>query len=97
MRENNEGEYSSVGGRLYEGTEYEMAMQQAVFTRRGCDRVMRYASRTLAQAAGKKHVTSATKSNGIYYSMPYWDERFAAMRQGNIPASRTDQYPISTS
>ena len=77
VRENNEGEYSSIGGRLYEGTEYEMAMQQTVFTRRGCDRVMRYAFE-LARTR-KKHVTSATKSNGIIHTMPYWDERFAAI------------------
>ena len=63
VRENNEGEYSEIGGRLYAGSEYEMAMQEAVFTRRGCDRIMRYAFE-LARAR-KKHVTSATKSNGI--------------------------------
>src|SRR5918912_4492991 len=80
VRENNEGEYSSIGGRLYEGTEFEMAMQQAVFTRRGCDRVMRYAFE-LAKTR-RKHVTSATKSNGIIHSMPYWDERFAAVSKG---------------
>ena len=68
VRENNEGEYSSIGGRLYEGTDLEMATQQAVFTRRGCDRVMRYAFE-LARAR-KKHVTSATKSNGIIHTMP---------------------------
>jgi len=91
VRENNEGEYSSVGGRLYEGTEYEMAMQQAVFTRRGCDRVMRYAFE-LAKTR-KKHVTSATKSNGIIHTMPYWDERFAAIKAA-YPDVRTDQYHI---
>src|SRR6202171_739973 len=91
VRENNEGEYSSVGGRLYEGTPYEMAMQQAVFTRRGCDRVMRYAFE-LAKGR-KKHVTSATKSNGIIHPMPYWDERFAAMAK-QYPGFTTDQYHI---
>src|SRR5215204_2286863 len=91
VRENNEGEYSSVGGRMYEGTEHEMAMQQAVFTRRGCDRVMRYAFE-LAQMR-KKHVTSATKSNGIIHTMPYWDERFAAIA-GEYPDIATDQYHI---
>src|SRR5208282_4392332 len=91
VRENNEGEYSSVGGRLYEGTEYEMAMQQAVFTRRGCDRVMRYAFE-LAKTR-KKHVTSATKSNGIIHTMPYWDERFAAIGK-EYPGFTTDQYHI---
>src|ERR1041385_2146049 len=88
VRENNEGEYSSVGGRLYEGTDLEMAMQQAVFTRRGCDRVMRYAFE-LAQTR-KKHVTSATKSNGIIHTMPYWDERFAAVAK-DYPDVKTDQ------
>ena len=91
VRENNEGEYSSIGGRLYEGTEYEMAMQQAVFTRRGCDRVMRYAFE-LARTR-KKHVTSATKSNGIIHTMPYWDERFAAIA-AEYPDVKTDQYHI---
>ena len=91
VRENNEGEYSSVGGRMYEGSEYEMAMQQAVFTRRGCDRIMRYAFE-LAKTR-KKHVTSATKSNGIIHTMPYWDERFAAIAK-EYPAVKTDQYHI---
>ena len=91
VRENNEGEYSSVGGRLYEGTDLEMAMQQAVFTRRGCDRVMRYAFE-LARTR-KKHVTSATKSNGIIHTMPYWDERFAAVAK-DYPDVKTDQYHI---
>ncbi|MHA4875186.1 isocitrate/isopropylmalate family dehydrogenase, partial [Enterococcus faecium] len=78
VRENNEGEYSSIGGRMYEGTELEAAIQQAVFTRKGCDRVMRYAF-NLARGRKRKEVTSATKSNGISISMPYWDERFAAI------------------
>jgi len=91
VRENNEGEYSSIGGRLYEGTEFEMAMQQAVFTRRGCDRVMRYAFE-LARTR-RKHVTSATKSNGIIHTMPYWDERFAAVAS-DYPDVKTDQYHI---
>src|SRR3954471_21105207 len=91
VRENNEGEYSSIGGRLYEGTEFEMAMQQAVFTRRGCDRVMRYAFE-LARTR-RKHVTSATKSNGIIHTMPYWDERFAAVAS-DYPDVTTDQYHI---
>src|SRR5213595_1951232 len=91
VRENNEGEYSSIGGRLYEGTEFEMAMQQTVFTRRGCDRVMRYAFE-LARTR-KKHVTSATKSNGIIHSMPYWDERFAAIAK-EYPDVKTDQFHI---
>ena len=92
VRENNEGEYSSVGGRQFEGTELEMAVQQAIFTRKGCDRVMRYAFE-LAKSEGRKTVTSATKSNGISISMPYWDERFAAI-SAEYPDFKTEQYHI---
>ncbi len=91
VRENNEGEYSEIGGRLYAGTELEMAMQQTVFTKRGCDRVMRFAF-DLAMKR-RKHVTSATKSNGIIHTMPFWDERFAAIAK-TYPAVKTDQYHI---
>ncbi len=92
VRENNEGEYSEIGGRLYKGTDDELAVQQAIFTRRGCDRVMRYAFE-LARTRSAKHVTSATKSNGIIHSMPYWDERFAAMAS-QYPEIQTDRYHI---
>ncbi|MDA3627279.1 tartrate dehydrogenase [Saccharopolyspora sp. WRP15-2] len=78
VRENTEGEYSQLGGRQGEGTPTEMVLQTAAFTRHGTDRIMRYAFE-LARRLGKPHVTSATKSNGIYHSMPYWDERFAAI------------------
>jgi tartrate dehydrogenase/decarboxylase/D-malate dehydrogenase len=91
VRENNEGEYSEIGGRLFAGTENEIAMQEAVFTRRGCDRVMRYAFE-LARTR-KSHVTSATKSNGIIHTMPFWDERFAAVAR-DYPDVKTDQYHI---
>jgi tartrate dehydrogenase/decarboxylase / D-malate dehydrogenase len=91
IRENNEGEYSEVGGRLYRNTEAELAVQETVFTRKGCDRVMRYAFE-LARAR-KRHVTSATKSNGIVYTMPFWDERFSAMAR-EFPDVRVDQYHI---
>ena len=91
VRENNEGEYSEIGGRLYAGTEMEMAMQQAIFTKIGCDRVMRYAFELARKR--KKHVTSATKSNGIIHSMPFWDERFAAVGK-DYPDIKTDQYHI---
>jgi tartrate dehydrogenase/decarboxylase/D-malate dehydrogenase len=91
VRENNEGEYSDIGGRLYQNTEEELAMQQTVFTRRGCDRIMRYAFELARTRRG--HVTSATKSNGIIFTMPFWDERFAAMAK-NFPDVRTDQYHI---
>jgi tartrate dehydrogenase/decarboxylase / D-malate dehydrogenase len=91
VRENTEGEYSQVGGRFGEG-ENEMVMQVATFTRRGVDRIMRYAFE-LARRLGRPHVTSATKSNGITISMPYWDERFRAI-SAEYPDVRTDQYHI---
>jgi tartrate dehydrogenase/decarboxylase/D-malate dehydrogenase len=92
VRENNEGEYSEIGGRLYRDTEDELAVQQSVFTRKGCDRVMRFAFE-LARTRARRHVTSATKSNGIIHSMPYWDERFAAMAR-EYPDVKTAQYHI---
>src|SRR5262247_1269279 len=92
IRENNEGEYSEIGGRLYKGTDDELAVQQAIFTRHGTDRVMRYAFE-LARRRPAHHLTSATKSNGIIHSMPYWDERFAAMAK-EYPDVRTAQYHI---
>lgn len=91
VRENNEGEYSEVGGRLYRGTEADLAVQESIFTRRGCDRIIGYAF-DLAQKR-KGHVTSATKSNGIIHTMPFWDERFSDMAR-NFPNVRTDQYHI---
>lgn len=91
VRENNEGEYSEVGGRLYRNTDAELAVQENIFTRRGCDRVIRYAFE-LAKIR-RNHVTSATKSNGIVFTMPFWDERFAAVRK-DFPECRTDQYHI---
>jgi tartrate dehydrogenase/decarboxylase/D-malate dehydrogenase len=91
VRENNEGEYSNIGGRLYEGTPEEMAVQQTVFTRRGVERVLRYAFE-LARTR-KKHLTSATKSNGIIYTMPFWDECFQQMA-AHYPDVRTDQFHI---
>ncbi|MCB1509913.1 MAG: tartrate dehydrogenase, partial [Hyphomicrobiaceae bacterium] len=84
--------YSSVGGRMFEGTEHEFAVQEAVFSRRGCDRVMRYAFE-LAKTRERKHLSSATKSNGISISMPYWDERFAAVGK-DYPEVTTDQFHI---
>lgn len=72
IRENTEGEYSSIGGRMYEGTDMDMAIQNNVFTKKGVERVLRYAF-DLAQKRGK-HVTAATKSNGINHTMPFWDE-----------------------
>lgn len=92
VRENCEGEYSDIGGRSFEGTEREMVSQQTVMTRKGVDRVMRYAFELAKTRPGKK-VTSATKSNGIVYTMPYWDERFDLMKQ-QYPEIETDQYHI---
>jgi tartrate dehydrogenase/decarboxylase / D-malate dehydrogenase len=91
VRENNEGEYSNIGGRLYEGTEDEMAVQQTVFTRRGVNRVLRFAFELARRR--KKHLTSATKSNGIIHTMPFWDECFRSMA-AEFPDIRTDQFHI---
>lgn len=92
VRENVEGEYSSIGGIQYEGTEHEVVVQQSVFTRRGVDRILKYAF-DLAQSRPAKHLTSATKSNGIIHSMPYWDARVAEMAK-HYPEVRVDQYHI---
>lgn len=92
VRENTEGEYSSIGGRMYEGTEHETIIQESIFTRRGVDRIMKFAFE-LASRRSKKHVTSATKSNGVAISMPYWDERFELMA-ANYPDIRTDKFHI---
>jgi tartrate dehydrogenase/decarboxylase/D-malate dehydrogenase len=92
VRENTEGEYSSVGGRMFEGTEREFVSQQSVFSRHGVDRILKFAFE-LARSRPKKHLTSATKSNGITFTMPYWDERFALMAK-SYPEIRTDQYHI---
>ena len=92
VRENNEGEYSEVGGRLYAGTEEELAVQETMFTRRGVDRILAYAF-DLAKSRPKRHLTSATKSNGIIHTMPFWDERVAAMAK-SFPEVRVDQFHI---
>jgi tartrate dehydrogenase/decarboxylase / D-malate dehydrogenase len=92
VRENTEGEYSSIGGRAFEGTDREVVMQQATFTRRGVDRILKYAFE-LARSRPKKHLTSATKSNGISITMPYWDERVVEMAK-NYPEVRTDKFHI---
>ena len=91
VRENTEGEYSSIGGRIAGGTGDEEVHQTAVFTRKGCDRIMRYAFEVARDR--RKHVTSATKSNGIIHSMPFWDERFAAIAS-EYPDVTTDQFHI---
>ena len=81
VRENTEGEYSSVGGKMFEGTDREVVIQDTVMTRTGVDRVLKYAFE-LAQTRPRKKLTSATKSNGISITMPYWDERVVEMAKG---------------
>ncbi len=92
VRENTEGEYSSVGGRMFEGSEREIVMQQTLMSRVGVDRVLRYAFEQ-AMRRPRKKLTSATKSNGIAITMPYWDERVAAMA-ANFPEVSVDQFHI---
>ena len=92
VRENTEGEYSSIGGRMYPGTEREIVMQETVMSRVGVDRVLKFAFE-LAQSRPKKHLTSATKSNGIAITMPYWDERVAEMAL-NYPEITVDKFHI---
>lgn len=92
VRENTEGEYSSVGGRMYPGTEREIVIQETVMSRHGVDRVLRYAF-DLAQSRDARHLTSATKSNGIAITMPFWDERVEEMAKA-YPEVRTDKYHI---
>ena len=92
VRENTEGEYSSIGGRMFEGTSREIVMQESVMTRIGVDRVLKFAF-DLAQSRPKKHLTSATKSNGIAITMPYWDERVALMGK-QYPQVKLDKFHI---
>ncbi|WP_302175820.1 tartrate dehydrogenase [uncultured Hydrogenophaga sp.] len=92
VRENTEGEYSSIGGRMYAGTEREIVMQETVMSRHGVDRVLRYAFE-VARSRPKKHLTSATKSNGIAITMPYWDERVAEMAK-QYPDVTVDKFHI---
>lgn len=92
VRENTEGEYSSIGGRIFSGTDREVVVQESIFTRTGVDRVLRFAFE-LAQTRPKRHLTSATKSNGISISMPYWDERVTAW-SAKFPGVRVDKYHI---
>jgi len=92
VRENTEGEYSSVGGRMFEGTDRELVFQESVFSRKGVDRIMKFAFE-LARTRPRRKVTSATKSNGIAITMPYWDERFKAM-SAQYADITTDAYHI---
>lgn len=91
VRENTEGEYSSIGGRMFTGTDREIVMQETVMSRTGVDRILKYAFE-LAQKRGG-HLTSATKSNGISITMPYWDERVAEMAKA-YPDVSVDKYHI---
>jgi tartrate dehydrogenase/decarboxylase / D-malate dehydrogenase len=91
VRENTEGEYSEIGGRAFAGTDREIVVQQTVMTRTGVDRVLRYAFE--ASLKRRQHLTSATKSNGIAITMPYWDERVELMAR-DYPQVRTDKYHI---
>lgn len=92
VRENTEGEYSKIGGRIFEGTDREVVMQETVMTRTGIDRVLKYAFE-LARKRPKRHLTSATKSNGISITMPFWDERVVAMAK-DYPEVRVDKFHI---
>ena len=92
VRENTEGEYSSIGGHMYAGTEREIVMQETVMSRVGVDRVLKYAFE-LSQSRPKKHLTSATKSNGIAITMPYWDERVLEMAK-HYPEVTVDKFHI---
>ncbi|GFM83318.1 tartrate dehydrogenase [Pseudomonas cichorii] len=92
VRENTEGEYSSVGGTMFAGTEREVVIQETVMTRVGVDRILKYAY-DLAQSRPKKHLTSATKSNGIAITMPYWDGRVVEMGK-QYPEVLVDKYHI---
>jgi tartrate dehydrogenase/decarboxylase/D-malate dehydrogenase len=92
VRENTEGEYSEIGGSFFHGTDREVVIQEAVFTRKGVDRIMRYAFE-MARTRPRKHLTSATKSNGIIHTMSFWDERFAALSK-EYPEVKTSKYHI---
>jgi tartrate dehydrogenase/decarboxylase/D-malate dehydrogenase len=92
VRENNEGEYSNIGGIMYEGTDQEFVVQESVFTRKGVERIMRFAF-DLARKREKKKVTSVTKSNGIVFTMPYWDEIFKRISK-EYKDVKADQYHV---
>ena len=92
VRENTEGEYSEIGGRLFSGTEREIVTQQTIFSKTGVDRILRFAFE-YARNRPAKHVSSATKSNGIRFTMPFWDERFTAIAK-EYPGVTCDQYHI---
>ncbi len=92
VRENTEGEYSEIGGRLFSGSDREVVVQETIFSRTGVDRILRFAFE-YARSRPKQHVTSATKSNGIRFTMPFWDERFQTLG-AEYPDIRRDQFHI---
>tara|TARA_B100002052_G_scaffold195411_1_gene178158 strand:+ start:2989 stop:4059 length:1071 start_codon:yes stop_codon:yes gene_type:complete len=92
VRENTEGEYSSIGGKMFPNTEREFVVQETVMTKIGVDRVLKYAF-DLAKKTKKKHLTSATKSNGISITMPYWDERVEEIAK-NYPEVEYNKFHI---
>ena len=92
VRENTEGEYSEIGGRMFEGTERETVLQETVMTRHGVDRILQFAFE-LAASRGARHLTSATKSNGVAVAMPYWDERVEEIA-GSYPTVNWDKFHI---
>ena len=92
VRENTEGEYSTVGGRMYKNTDREIAIQETIMSAHGIDRVQKFAFE-LAKKRKRKKLTNATKSNGISITMPFWDERFNEMKK-NYPEIETDQFHI---
>jgi tartrate dehydrogenase/decarboxylase/D-malate dehydrogenase len=92
VRENNEGEYSNIGGKMYEGTDQEFVVQESVFTRKGVERIIRFAF-DVARKREKKRVTSVTKSNGIVFTMPYWDEIFKGIGK-EYRDVKADQYHV---
>ena len=92
IRENTEGEYSSIGGKMFPDTDREIVMQETIMSRVGVDRVLKFAFE-LAQKSEKKHLTSATKSNGISITMPYWDERVETMAKKHSDV-KWDKYHI---
>jgi len=92
VRETNEGEYSEIGGRLYQGATHELAMQQTIFTQRGTDRILRFAFEQTRKRK-RKQLTPATKSNGIIHTMPYWDERVREVAK-DYPDVKVNQFHI---
>lgn len=92
VRENTEGEYTNLGGVMFPGTEREIVIQESVFSRHGTDRVLRFAFGLAAQRQ-RRHLTVATKSNGVAISMPWWDSRADAIAP-DYPLVQVDKQHI---